>query len=66
MWHVAVSKVNLGNNLLFSQNIGSIFVYSGEVTITGNATLSKNYQLRIQTLRLIVSQDLIFLMKEVR
>ena len=46
MWHVAVSKVNLGNNLLFSQNIGSIFVYSGEVTITGNATLSKNYQLR--------------------
>ena len=40
------STVSLGNNLLFSENSGSIFAYSGEITITGKATLSNNSHVR--------------------
>ena len=40
------SMVSLGNELHFSGNIGSIFTYSGEISISGMAILSKNDQFR--------------------
>ena len=39
------STVTLGKHIVFSENVGSIFVYSGEVTISEKATFSKNNQL---------------------
>ena len=39
------STVSLGKQILFSKNVGSIFVYNGEVTITGKVIISNNNQL---------------------
>ena len=42
---IAHSTVSLGNYIVFSENVGSIFVYRGDVTIMGEIVLSKNNQL---------------------
>lgn len=39
------STVFLARQILFSNNVGSIFVYNGEVTIKGKAIISNNNQL---------------------
>ena len=41
------STVTLQKHLIFNENLGSIYVYSGEVAIIGKAVFSNNYQLAI-------------------